>query len=164
MHNTILNMYLYLSLKSYKVKTMKSTILALFLLVAGSTACFAQCDKKLSIVSSKTEHLNGDGSLERSVDERTVIEIDKSNVSVLIENGKQTLKGVIKSNKCNWTMPFKDGKTVINTSLSNEDGNGEKDYILTIEGKDGKITFLAERTESPDKKLRLVIDKFEEKK
>jgi hypothetical protein len=143
---------------------MKSTLLALFLLVAGSAVCFAQCDKRLSIISSKTEHLNTDGSLERSVDEQTVIDINKSNISIVIENGKQTLTGVIKSNTCNWTTPFKDGKTVINTSLGNEDGNGEKDYILTIEGKDGKITFLAESVETPDKKIRLTIDKFEEKK
>lgn len=143
---------------------MKSTLLALFLLVAGSAVCFAQCDKRLSIISSKTDHLDGNGKLENSEDEQTVIDINKSNISIVIENGKETLTGVIKSNTCNWTTPFKDGKTVINTSLSNEGGTGEKDYTLTIEGKDGKITFLAESVEMPDKKIRLVVDKFEEKK
>lgn len=143
---------------------MKSTFLALLLLVAGSTVCFAQCDKKLSITSSKTDHLDGKGNLERSEDEQTVIEINKSNISIVIENGKQTLTGVIKSNTCNWTTPFKDGKTVITTSLSNESGNGEKDYTITIEGKNGKINFLAEAIQNPDKKIRLSIDKFEEKK
>jgi uncharacterized membrane protein len=153
-----------LSFKPIKVKIMKSTLLALLLLVAGSSVCFAQCDQKLSLTSSKTDHLDASGNLERSVDEQTVIEINKSNISVVIENGKQTLTGVVKSNTCNWKTPFKEGKTVINNTLSDEDGNGEKDYILTIEGKDGKVTLLVESTQRPDKKLRLPIDKFEEGK
>lgn len=143
---------------------MKSALLALFLLVAGSAACFAQCDKKLRLTSSKTEHLDGSGNLESSKDEQTVIEINKSNISVVIEDGEQTLTGLIKSNTCNWTMPFKQGKSIINASISNENADGEKDYTLTIEGKDGKVMLLVESIQKPDKKLRLPLDKFEEEK
>ena len=143
---------------------MKSTIIALLLLLAGCTVTFAQCDKKISLVTSKTEHLDGSGNLERTADEQTIIEINDKNISVNIENGKQTLTGTIKSNNCNWQTPFKVGKSVINTTLSDEDGNGEKEYVLTIEGKDGKVTLLAESPQSPDRKLRFVLDKFEEKK
>ena len=143
---------------------MKSTIIALLLLLAGSTVCLAQCDKKLSLVTSKTEHLDGSNNLERAVDEQTVIEIADKNISVDIENGKQILKGIIKSNDCSWSTPFKEGKSVIKTTISDEDGNGEKDYILTIEGKDGKVILTAERADDTDKKLRFVLDKFEEKK
>ncbi|WP_183560090.1 hypothetical protein [Mucilaginibacter sp. SP1R1] len=143
---------------------MKSTIIALFLLLAGSTVCFAQCDKSFTLTSSKTEYLDDKGNVDRAADEQTVVEINQSKVSVTIENGKQTLTGVIKSNTCNWATAFKDGKSIINTSLSEESGNGEKDYIFTIEGKDGKIRFVAESAQMPDKKIRLTIDKFEEKK
>jgi hypothetical protein len=145
---------------------MKSTLLALFLLVAGSSVCFAQCDKKLSLTSSKTDHLDTSGNVERSVNEQTVIEINKSNISVVIDgdNGKQTMTGVIKSNTCNWKTPFKEGKTIINTTLNREGGDGEKDFILTIEGKEGKVTLFVEKVEAPDKKLRLPLDKFEEGK
>ncbi|MBB6113014.1 hypothetical protein [Mucilaginibacter lappiensis] len=143
---------------------MKSTIIALLLLLAGSTVCLAQCDKKLRLVTSKTEHLDASGNLERTEDEQTVIEIIDKKISVNIENGKQTLTGTIKSNTCNWTTPFKEGKSVINTTISDEDGNGEKEYTLTIEGKDGKVTLTAESPQMPDHKLRFVLDKFEEKK
>jgi len=143
---------------------MKSTIIALLLLLAGSTVCLAQCDKKLSLVTSKTEHLDGSNNLERAVDEQTVIEIIDKKISVNIENGKQTLTGTIKSNTCDWKTPFKEGKSVINTTISDEDGGGEKDYVLTIEGKDGKVTLTAESVQDPDRKLRFVLDKFEEKK
>jgi len=143
---------------------MKSTIIALLLLLAGSTVCLAQCDKKLSLVTSKTEHLDGSNNLERAVDEQTVIEIIDKKISVNIENGKQTLTGTIKSNTCDWKTPFKEGKSVINTTISDEDGGGEKDYLLTIEGKDGKVTLTAESVQDPDRKLRFVLDKFEETK
>ncbi|SDP72200.1 hypothetical protein SAMN05428975_2324 [Mucilaginibacter sp. OK268] len=143
---------------------MKSTIIALLLLLACSTVCLAQCDKKLSLITSKTEHLDGSNNLERAVDEQTVIEIIDKKISVNIENGKQTLTGTIKSNTCDWKTPFKEGKSVINTTISDEDGGGEKDYVLTIEGKDGKVTLTAESVQDPDRKLRFVLDKFEEKK
>ena len=143
---------------------MKSTIITLLLFLAGSTVCLAQCDKKLSLVTSKTEHLDGSGNLERTADEQTVIEIIDKKISVNIENGKQTLTGTIKSNTCDWKTPFKEGKSVINTTISDENGGGEKDYTLTIEGKDGKVTLIAESVQDPDRKLRFVLDKFEEKK
>ena len=143
---------------------MKSTFLALLLLITGSTVCFAQCDKTLILTSSRTEHLDADGNLGRAVDEQTAIEINKSKISIVIENGKQTLTGVIKSNICNWTAPFKEGKSVINTTISDEDSGGEKDYKLTIEGKDGKVTLLAQSVQDPERKLKFTLDKFEEKK
>ena len=143
---------------------MKSTIIALLLLLADSTVCLAQCDKKLSLVTSKTEHLDANSNLERAVDEQTVIEIIDKNISVNIEDGKQILKVTIKSNTCDWKTPFKEGKSVVSITLSEEGGNGEKDYTLTIEGKDGKVTLIAESAQDPDKKLRFVLDKFEEKK
>ncbi|MEN0055630.1 MAG: hypothetical protein AAGC65_18270 [Mucilaginibacter sp.] len=145
---------------------MKSTLFTLLLLVASSVVCFAQCDKNLHLSSSKTEHLDSGNNLESTADEQTLIDISKSNIFVVIEgeNGKQTLTGVIKSNTCNWQTPFKEGKTVINTTISDENGDGTKDYTVTIEGKDGKLTLTAESLQMPDRKLRLPLDKFEEKK
>lgn len=143
---------------------MKSTFLALLLLLTGGAVCFAQCDKTLTMTASKTEHLDASDNLERAVDEQTAIEINKTKISVVIENGKQTLTGVIKSNTCNWETPFKQGKSVISTTISDEDGGGTKDYMLTIEGKDGKVTLLAQSVQDPGRKLRFTLDKFEEKK
>jgi len=37
---------------------MKSILIAVFLLAAGSTVCLAQCDKKVSFTAAKTEHLD----------------------------------------------------------------------------------------------------------
>ena len=44
------------------------------------------------------------------------------------------------------------------------DDHGEtKDIRITINGRDGKISFLAEMEDMPDNKIRLVVDKFEAK-
>jgi hypothetical protein len=59
-------------------------------------------------------------------------------------------------------VPFKEGKTVITTTLKDDSGNEPKDFTITIEGKDGKVTLLAESPSMPDRKIKLDIEKFEE--
>ena len=142
---------------------MRSIIIGLFLLVAGSTMCFAQCDKKVSIISSKSEQLDDSGQVQGSRDEKTIVDISTTdvNVSVASDEGDQKLTGKIKSKTCDWKTPFKEGKTVVTTTL-NDNGN-DKDFTITIEGKDGKVTLVAESPQMPGRKIRLVVDKFEEK-
>lgn len=142
---------------------MKSIITALFLLAAGSTMCFAQCDKKVSITSSRSEQLDNSGQVQGTRDEKTTVDISKTdvNVSIVGDEGEQKLTGKVKSKTCDWKTPFKEGKLVVTTTL-NDNGN-DKDFTITIEGKDGKITLVAESPQMPDRKIRLVVDKFEEK-
>jgi len=143
---------------------MKTFLIALFLLTAGSTMSFAQCDKKVSLSSSKTEHLDANGKLKHAEDEKTIIEFTKTDISVSIsrDNGDQKMTGKINSNICDWQVPFKTGKTLLNITLSNDNGES-RDFAVTIEGKDGKVTLWAESKEEPDDKIQLAIDKFEEK-
>src|SRR5258708_34015465 len=103
---------------------MKSIFLALFLLAAGSTMGFAQCDKKVSLTSSKTQHFDASGALKHAEDEKTVVEFNKSDITVSItkDNGDEKLTGTVKSNVCNWNVPFKEGKTVLNITLTNGGG------------------------------------------
>ncbi|HTD42494.1 MAG TPA: hypothetical protein VK671_17825 [Mucilaginibacter sp.] len=143
---------------------MKSILIALFLLAACSAMSFAQCDKKVSLTSTKTQHFDAGGTLKHAEDEKTIVEFNKSEITVTIakDNGDQKLTGTVKSNVCDWKVPFKDGKTMLNISLSN-DGGETRDYTVTIEGKDGKVTLWAESKEEPDDKIKLDADKFEEK-
>jgi hypothetical protein len=144
---------------------MKMVLITLFLLVAGGAMSFAQCDKKVSLVSSKTEHLDANGSLKHADDEKTVVEFNKSDITVTIthDGGDEKLAGKIKSNICNWQAPFKVGKTLLNVTLSKDDGQS-RDFAITIEGKDGKLTLWAESPDEPDDKIQLQIEKFEEVK
>lgn len=143
---------------------MKKLIFTLLLLAAGSTITMAQCDKKVSFVSSKTQHLDAGGTLKHAEDETTVIEFTKSDITVAITkgDGDQKMTGTVKSNVCDWKVPFKDGKTTMNISLTNDNGES-RDFSVTIEGKDGKVVLWAESKEEPDDKIKLEADKFEEK-
>ena len=147
-----------------KDQNMKLTFIALVLLVAGSTVSFAQCDTKVSLTSSKTQHLDAGGTLKQADDEKTVVEFNKSDITVSITNdgGEHKMTGTVKSNICDWKVPFKEGKTTLNITLTRDDGNS-RDFTVIIEGKEGKVTLWAESKEEPDDKIKLDIEKFEEK-
>jgi hypothetical protein len=139
---------------------MKKIFLTITLLATLSVACFAQCDKTIVLNSSKTDHIDATGALLRTEDEAVVIEISKTEVNVAV-NGDHKIKAVIKSNTCDWKIPFKDGKTVIH-GVAQRDGQ-DKPVTLTLEGKDGKVTLLFQMDEALDDRVRVTIDKFVEK-
>ncbi|HLZ88647.1 MAG TPA: hypothetical protein VKQ52_15435, partial [Puia sp.] len=110
---------------------------------------------------SKTEHLGADSSVQRTEDENTIIEFDKSTISIT-PGHEPTMTGTVNSYTCNWATPFKVGRSRLKITLTNPQGE-TKNATINIEGKDGKIIFLAELDDEADKKIRLVVDKFEEK-
>src|ERR1022692_1228826 len=145
-----------------KSNEMKILILGFVLLVTGSNAFHAQCEKKVTLISSKTEYLDGSGVLQNTISEKTIIEITKSEITVTPgEDASAT--GTIKSDSCNWKVPFKEGKTIIKAVMTDEGGD-IKHVTFTIEGKDGKITLLADVEELINRKIRLTADTFREKK
>ncbi|MEO6979172.1 MAG: hypothetical protein ABI113_12360 [Mucilaginibacter sp.] len=139
---------------------MKKIILTLSLLIGLTAVTFAQCDKTVQLSSSKTNHLDEKGTITRSDDETAVIDISKSTVDISV-NGEHKITAPIKSNTCNWTVPFKEGKTVIKAT-ADHDGQDEN-ITITIEGKDGKVTLLFEMESQPGDKIKVGIDKFTEK-
>jgi hypothetical protein len=139
---------------------MKKIILTLSLLIGLSAVTFAQCDKTVVLNSSKTNHIDESGSILRTEDETAEIEIDKSAVNIAV-NGEHKITANIKSNTCNWTVPFKEGKSVIKGVA---DFNGQdQNLTITIEGKDGKVTLLFELENQPGDRIKVSIDKFVEK-
>lgn len=139
---------------------MKKIILTLTLLIGLTAVTFAQCDKTVELSSSKTNHLDEKGAITRSDDETAVIDISKSAVDISV-NGEHKITAPIKSNTCNWTVPFKEGKTVIKAT-ADHDGQDEN-ITITIEGKDGKVTLLFEMESQPGDKIKVDINKFTEK-
>jgi hypothetical protein len=140
---------------------MKKQILVLLIAVTTTAGSYAQCDKKVVLTSSKTEYLNTDNTVQRTVDEQTTVEYDSK--AITITPGDHTMDGTISSITCDWKTAFKEGKTVIKTTLNGENGR-TMTGTLTIEGKDGKLYLTAEFEEMPDTKIRVTVDSFEEKK
>jgi hypothetical protein len=140
---------------------MKTIALTLSLMLAGGVACFAQCGKTVVLSSSKTEHLDAGGTVQRTDDETTMIELTKTALNISV-NDEHKITAKITSQTCDWKIPFKEGKTVIKATASNDQGE-ERKITVTIEGKDGKVTLLFEMDGMPDDRIRVGIDKFIEK-
>ena len=139
---------------------MKKIILTLSLVIGLAAVTLAQCDKTVELTSSKTNHMDEKGTVTRTDDETAVIVISKSAVDISV-NGDHKINAPIKSNTCNWTTPFKEGKTVIKAT-ADHDGQDEN-VTITIEGKDGKVTLLFEMENQPGDRIKVSIDKFIEK-
>ena len=139
-------------------------ILLPFLLTIVTAAGYAQCEKKVLLTSNVTEHLDASDSLQRSNDEKSTIHIGSTEIKIIPGNDEEhQITGEIKSHTCNWTIPFKEGKSVIKAEMT--DPRGEtKNATITITGKDGKVTLLFELADMPERKIRVRIDKFEEVK
>jgi len=92
-------------------------------------------------------------------------------VTVILELSDKTLEGVknvidslhgtVKTVKCDWKEPYKNGKVVMvcDVHTPDEDLLG---VTITIEAVDGKLTILLVAKEHPDELIRLAIDKYEE--
>jgi hypothetical protein len=142
---------------------MKTIILSTLLLAATCAISYAQCGKKFTITTSKTEHLDSKGNLTRTEDEKAVVVISKTNIDIAVnnENGDHKMTGSIKGDTCNWPVAYKEGKTVIKGVITNENGN-EKAVTITITGHDGKVMLLFELEGEPDDRIQVAADTFVE--
>ena len=142
---------------------MKQILLCISMAMGIAIGANAQCNQVLQLSSAKTNVLNASYQNQGSRDEQVVVDITTSTITVTPNgNPSDAMTGKIKEMQCDWKVPFKDGKTVIKTDLVDPSGD-VKDATITIEGKDGKITLLAEAKERPDQKLQLEVNKFESK-
>jgi len=142
---------------------MKKIILPILFVMLASISSYAQCDKKVILTSNKTEYPDPNGNVERSVDEFSTVVFDNKEIS-MSWGDEHSAKGPIKSIVCDWEIPFKQGKTVIKANVGGGSEGEPKNVTITIEGKDGKISFIATVDDQPDRKIVLIVEKFEEKK
>ena len=139
---------------------MKQFLVAAILLTAA-TAGYGQCEKKTFLSATKTDHLAADSSVQKSDDGAITIEFDKTTFTVNPPN-EGPLTGKVNSFTCNWSTPYKVGKTQMKVMLTNAQGESHN-LTVTIEGKAGKVIMYAVMDDHPDQMIRLTADKFEEK-
>jgi hypothetical protein len=141
---------------------MRSTFIKItlvLLLAASSIASYGQCDKTVTLTSSKTNHLDEKGNIESTKDQKAVIVISKTQVTITPEED-HVISGAITSKTCEWPTAFKEGKMVVKAKLEDDNGNTQN-CTITITGVAGKITLVFETEENPGKKIMVVADKFE---
>jgi hypothetical protein len=142
---------------------MKKICLLIVLLFVAWTTSFAQCGKKLMVVSSKTEHLDEQGNVTRTDDEKAVVIISKTDIKITVSDpgGSHEMTGTVKSDTCNWTVAYKEGKSVIKADITGMNGD-EKPVTITITGTGGKVILLFEIDGEPGDDIRVAADKFDE--
>jgi len=142
---------------------MKKIILMLFVICIFSKWSNAQCDKKILWTSAKEEFTNGNGQVQKTEQDKVTFEI--SNTEIILNHNddpNDEMKGTINELTCDWTEPYKTGKTIIKGRLT-EGHNDVHDAVITIEGKNGQVIITLELNDKPDMKIKAYVDKYEEK-
>ncbi len=142
---------------------MTQNIFLAIALCGCGTSMKAQRDSvKVKYTSNKTENLDAVNRIKDTRDERVTVEVTKTGISIVpASHPADALKGDIEQVGCIWKEAFNNGKTIINTVLTGQQGD-PKNATITLEGENGKITILLETQEFPGCKLRLLVDKHEE--
>lgn len=137
---------------------MKKLTIALIAFCFTAVSASAQCEKSLRITSSKTEYLNEDTVLHKTVEENTIIEITKTTMT--ISPGTKKMVATIVSETCSWKTPYVEGSTVYKVTFEEE--SKVKNATVVIEGKGGSLTMLV-TPDGAEYMIRVPIDKFDEK-
>jgi len=142
---------------------MKKIILLLFVVCIFSKSGNAQCNKRILWTATKEEFL--DSNLQVTHTDQDSVTIEVSDSSIIINhnnNPNDQLNGTVKDISCNWSEPFKNGKSSFKSDLTEVSGD-EHNGNFTIEGKDGQISIMIELTDKGGMRIRLYISKYEEK-
>jgi hypothetical protein len=140
------------------MKNMLVGALSFLLIVVSSVTVIAQCNGNSVLTASQTIYLDSSNTVQRTVDEKSILEITKTDITIT-PGDDEVMKGPIKLQECKWATPFKEGKSVIKTTLSNN--NETINVTITIEGRGGVITMIASIDNEPNKRIKLVADKYE---
>ncbi|HVZ57249.1 MAG TPA: hypothetical protein VG870_11365 [Chitinophagaceae bacterium] len=145
---------------------MKKVLFIGLTVLLTSLGAVAQCGgKALILTGSKAEFLDERGNVQHTDDSKVVCRLDTQKVE--FEHNDQpdeTISGAVEKLSCQWTTPFRDGKTTFTSQLTDKSGD-PRDAQVLIEGKDGKLTILLDLT-APDgrkMKIRVYVDSYEEK-
>jgi len=142
---------------------MKKIILLVLVFVTVNKWSNAQCNKKILWTSTKEEFLDANGQVTHTDEDSVTLEVSDSGITINHNNIPQDeLKGTIKEINCNWSEPFKTGETTFKSDLTEVSGD-EHNGNFTIEGKDGQISVLMELTDKGGMKIKLYVNRYEEK-
>jgi len=142
---------------------MKKIILLVLVFATVNKWSNAQCNKKILWTSTKEEFLDANGQVTHTDEDSVTLEVSDSGITINHNNIPQDeLKGTIKEINCNWSEPFKTGKTTFKSDLTEVSGD-EHNGNFTIEGKDGQISVLMELTDKGGMKIKLYVNRYEEK-
>ena len=114
---------------------MKKTLLSFAVLLLAATASMAQCDKRVTYTSDKQEMISPEGDVVNNKTDALTIEFTKENITINVGEKAGAMTASIKETTCQWKEIYKEGKLQILVEMARLDG----------------------------KKIRVLVNKYEEK-
>lgn len=137
-------------------------ILAVVMLVVTGMQANSQCDKQVSWYGVKGEMYDANGGLLDTKLDSIFLVTDPQKISLRFKSDDKELEGTVAKKSCEWKEPYKNGKTVYNTTAF-LDGVSTS-AVFTVEARDGKITLTVEIDARAGRKFVIYIDGYKEVK
>ncbi|WP_315817520.1 hypothetical protein [Paraflavitalea speifideaquila] len=142
---------------------MKKMLLSFMILLLAATASIAQCDKKVVFYSDKQEMISPEGNVMDNKTDVLTLEFSKESVTVRIADKDGTLDGTIQEVICEWKEVYKVGKAVYKGAFQKSNSSESTTGSMTVEAKDGQLQITVELARLDGRKIRILVNKYEEK-
>lgn len=137
-------------------------ILSFTILLLAATAAIAQCDKKVVYYSDKQERISPEGEVIDNKTDVLTIEFTKEHITVNVAEKAAALTGTIKETTCQWKEVYKQGKAIYKVEFQKPDSGETSEGTMTVEGVEGKLHILVEMARLDGKKIKVLVNKYEE--
>lgn len=137
-------------------------ILAVVMLVVTGMQANSQCDKKVTWYAVKGEMYDANGGLLDTKLDSIFLVTEPQKITLRIKSDEKDLEGTVTQKSCDWKEPYKNGKTVYNTTMFIDGVSSSA--IFTVEAKDGKVILTLEIDARAGRKFIIYIDKYDEVK
>ena len=138
-------------------------LLSFFVLLLAGTAAIAQCDKNVVYYSDKQEMLSPGGDVEENKTDVLSIEFTKETITVSIAENPGVLTASIQETTCQWKDIYKEGKAIYKVIFKKPNSEETTDGTMTVEAKEGKLYILVEMAKFEGKKVKISVNRYEEK-
>lgn len=142
---------------------MKKMLLSFAVLLLAGTAAIAQCDKNVVFHSDKQEMISPEGEVMDNKTDLLSIEFTKEKIVVNVNEKNDKLIATIKETICEWKDIYKEGKAIYKVDFQKPESGETSEGSMTVEAKDGKLYILVEIARLEGKKIKVLVNKHEEK-
>jgi hypothetical protein len=142
---------------------MKKMLLSFAALLLAATATIAQCDKKVTYTSDKQEMISPEGDVINNKTDVLTIDFTKESITINVGDKAGAMTATIQETTCQWKEIYKEGKAVYKVEFQKPESGETTTGSMTVEAKEGKLQILVEMARLDGKKVRVLVNKYEEK-
>jgi hypothetical protein len=137
-------------------------ILAIVMLVVTGMQANSQCDKNVTWYAVKGEMYDTNGGLLDTKSDSIFLVTEPQKISLRFKSDDKELEGTVTKKSCDWKEPYKNGKTVYNTTVILDGVSSSA--VFTLEATNGKIILTLEIDSRGGRKFVIYIEGYKEVK